>query len=778
MSRSKKRRRKARAKKIKPKFQQCQETSEGPALFRHPFSDIPPDVLRCHLIQFAQDSEVVFKECLDEIQKILKEVDPLDLVSQLANYGLSAGISKDGKIVQNNKIKGFYQPHVELVQALALRLDFDELGSEYVTPEIVQRCFEILPKLSESFAAQRMVALDQERSEQQKAILLLQEHLRTHTQMVRNWGYADKVKRILSCLADYFSIEFVEQIGISATQILEIFQNLLERTERNINKQFGDLRQVFKQNTIEGMVQTYHELFECSREGESEFIKNLEDNAVPIQQLKYMLLTHSDLRLQKAYTFTSAEVADELKMPLESVKKLLEHISIPFGGLSEKQPDWLLLDNPVWTKPVLRTSNDHYFCALPMLLFGFSFHILNDIVVNYPKLKSVYHDGRAKFLEEEIDRLFREAFPGCEIKSSYKWCDQDKMYENDLLVRIDTHLFIVEAKSHSVSWPALRGAPDRIKRHIDETIIDPSEQSWRLADRIRQVLVNPKLQEELLPHFPLLLKGVRTVLRLSVTLEDFAVIQTNQHLLKRTGWIPDGHRLAPCMLLADMEIVFDTLDSVGQKIHYLRRRSELAEHMEILGDEIDFIGFYLKFCFNIGLTEHDGDSLCITGMSGVVDEYFTALAEGITRKKPELKLTNWWRNILQAIEERRFEGWTDMVCILLNCSYEEQLQAEKMFAGLRRSVQKTFRDPKHLSSVVMTPHKRRADALVLYAFKEIEMDRRYEMMQDISSQAFKYQHVQRCLVIGINIDRPIHPYSTLACFFRDDPSARTDFDVR
>jgi len=773
MSRSKKRR--AKTKRAKP--QQNQAEKAGPTFVLHPISGIPSDVLRSHAIQYARESEVVFQESLTEIQKILREGDPLSLISQLAMYGLSGGLSEDGKISAWNSDKGFGQANVELVQALSLQLFPEELGSGFVTPDIVQHCFDNLPKLSDAFAARRMITLDQERSEQQKAVSLLQEHLRLHTQTVRNWGYADKVMRILGRLVAYFDAEFVDQLGVSATQVLEIFQHLLERFERNGNIRYRKLKQVFEHNTIGGMVRTYNELFECAREGETEFVEDLKQKGIPVEQLKFMLITHCDLRLREVHTFTSAEVAEELKIPGEAVNWVLENISLPFGGLPKSQPDFLLLDNPIWTKPVVRLGGDKYFCVLPIVLFGFAFHIFNGIVTRNPKLKAAYHDGKSIFLEEEIDRLFRDAFPGCEIKPSYEWTDGDKAFENDLLVRIDSHLFIVEAKSHSVSWPALRGAPGRAKRHIQETILDPSEQSWRLAERLRRVLGNPKLQEQLLPQFPLTLDGVHTVLRLSVTLEDFAVVQTNQRLFEGTGWIPEKHRLAPCVLLADLELVFDMIDSIGQRIHYLRRRAELVENMYIVGNEIDFIGFYLETGFNIGLIEFGEESLVLTGMSGIVDEYCMARAEGISREKPALKLTEWWRAILQAIEERRFDGWTDMVCILLSCSYEEQQQAETMFADLRRSVHLTYTDPKHLSSVINMPHKHRSSALVFYAFKEVEKDLRHGIMHELSSQAFEQEHIQRCLVIGINIDSSIHPYSTLICFFRNDPSTRTDFEV-
>jgi hypothetical protein len=263
-----------------------------------------------------------------------------------------------------------------------------------------------------------------------------------------------------------------------------------------------------------------------------------------------------------------------------------------------------------------------------------------------------------------------------------------------------------------------------------------------------------------------------------VTLEDFAVIQTNQHLFHGTEWIPEGHRLAPCYLLADLELVFEMLDSVAQRIHYLRRRAELAENIVILADEINLLGFYFGNGFNIGVTEFGNEKLVLSGMSEVVAEYCMARAEGIFRDKPRLRLTAWWVSILSDIEERRFSGWTDIVNVLLNCSYEEQQECEAMFAQLRRDIHRTYKDPEHLCSVSYIPNKHRSDALILYGFKGEQREDNHIIMQDLSEQAFEHAHVQRCLIIGINIDIPSQPFSTVDCLFKGDSESRTDFDVR
>lgn len=334
------------------------------------------------------------------------------------------------------------------------------------------------------------------------------------------------------------------------------------------------------------------------------------------------------------------------------------------------------------------------------------------------------------------------------------------------MVRVDSHLILVEAKSHSISWPALRGAPDRARKHVKEILLDPSIQSLRLATRVTQALADKDSRESLLPHFPVSLDQVRTVLRLSVTLEDFATLQTTLHHAKKANWIPANHPIAPCILLADLEIVFDVLESTPHKIHYLKRRADLEAHFDYKGDELDLLGFYLQSGFNVGEAEYSGDHFALVTMSKPIDRYYTALEEGIVTTKPAPKMTRWWKDICAKIEARDFHQWSDIANVLLSVSLEDQETIARNFKHIAKNVHKNWRMRGHNCAIVMIPHRMRPDALAVVAFKERDKDSRHTRMENVAAEVFESSHVERCLVIGINIDKMHYPYSLIAVFFR------------
>jgi hypothetical protein len=524
---------------------------------------------------------------------------------------------------------------------------------------------------------------------------------------------------------------------------------------------------------VENIVRKYYELSPDQTDSPESFIEFAKQEKLTSDQVKSMMLSHSDLSLAGEMTFTSEELCRVLGLSEAALSSALDKLSLSFGDLANKKAEFFFLDNPIWRKPLIKLSKGCFFCATPQVFFSFIFPIFEECLKGNESVRACYQDRRAAFLEAEIERLFIQAFPGCEITANYKWKDADKEYENDLLVRVDSHLMLVEAKSGSISWPALRGAPDRAKRHVEELLLAPSNQSLRLATRIGDVIARPELCDSLLPNFPVAIEKVRTVLRLSVTLEDFAVLQSNLHMAKEAGWIPKDHPVAACVHLADLEIVLDVLEITAQKIHYIKRRSELEANMNYMGDEIDLLGFYLLSGFNIGDAEFNGQHFQLSLMSKAIDEYYIASDAGIQRAKPKLKLTQWWTDICKQLEERNFHQWSDVANVILSFSFSEQQNIEKHFNKIKKNVLKNWQNENHLCSTTVIPNMHRSEALGLYAYRELAKPNRKDRMDNIASRIFDNPHVQRCLILGINIDKEHYPYSTLAVFFRNEEEKTT-----
>ena len=147
--------------------------------------------------------------------------------------------------------------------------------------------------------------------------------------------------------------------------------------------------------------------------------------------------------------------------------------------------------------------------------------------------------------------------------------------------------------------------------------------------------------------------------------------------------------LAPSMNFTDLEVVFELLESEAEHIHYLARRREFEAHMDYEGDELDLLGIYLDTGFNIGITEYARDSVFNIGLkSKELDPYVIGTAEGVTVERPRLKMTPWWRDLLEQVQARKPDGWMETCFVLLNSSEEDQEKFEKAFKQLVFAVRK------------------------------------------------------------------------------------------
>ncbi|WP_207000845.1 hypothetical protein [Trinickia mobilis] len=704
-----------------------------------------------------------FPKLLNEVREALDVGDPVGILATLAFYG-TFGSAKKGLAWQAES--GFSQSHVELAQAFLLQRRREDAEQQSPSPQSIQRQFELLTELTKSFNSMSFAQSTEGLSDEARAVLMLQQHLRVHTQAVRNWTYFQQAIDLCTRILARLEPEFASHIGIPASQLVALFDLFRRRTETRAREHLRRLSTTRKRKTLEALVDAYHHEFPELLNDPNRVASELKRLGYTKQQAALMMLAYADGLLPRIFEFSCSEVSDELGLEIGSVHAVLRNLGHRFGDLASANSGHVLLDNPVWCKPLVQVDDERFYCFMSPLFTGYFFAIIRHLLGGHEKILRKFEREKAGFLEDEIERLFRSAFSDAEVARSYKWSEGENTYENDLIVRVDSHLFLIEAKSGSVTPQALRGAPDRARRHVRDLMLAPSEQSLRLQIRLQTALDDVSKRDMLVPEFPISLDGVSTLLRLSVTLEDFAVLQSNLSLVKRAGWIPEDHPVAPCMLVSDLAAVFDILDTEAQKIHYLKRRLELHQTLLHFGDELDLLGLYLATGFNIGDAEINGTALSISGLSSNIDLYYSQLEAGLAPQKPKAKVTRFWFDIIAAFERRRFPGWSEAACIVLNFGHEEQEQMERMLRRIYKNVKKRGYKESDATSVVAVPQVFRKSALAMYAYRKIDAPERHEAMENLALRTFDESHVELCLVFGVNVDQGHYPYSAITLFRR------------
>jgi len=174
-----------------------QAKKTGLKLFEHPFNRVEHETLRAALIERGKDAVAQLPSILAKILERFRSHDPIVLLSTLGFYGSLQGVSADGP-EGKTIVPIVEQHHLELLQALALTIPQTEVGHLPPPPGLIQGAIEDVGILSDAFAWSRLGDVREGESEEQHALTSLQERLRLHTQMVRNWGYVHQVRLLSS----------------------------------------------------------------------------------------------------------------------------------------------------------------------------------------------------------------------------------------------------------------------------------------------------------------------------------------------------------------------------------------------------------------------------------------------------------------------------------------------------------------------------------------------------------------------------------------------------
>ena len=615
------------------------------------------------------------------------------------------------------------------------------------TPQVMQTVFETLPKLSETFLFQRILDGEAIKDDPEALeIRSLQERIRLHTQGVRNWGYFSHVAQQSLDLYKPLDAAMLAHHGFSATDVIEVLKAVVAEFERRQGDHWSTLRKILRGSNVGQIARLYYKLVP-GLIGSAEEMLNGMPKGVTREQFMGMLMAHYDLRLSDTATFRPADVAALTDRTEEAVISLLRALSLAPGALVDMQPEFLFLGNPIWERPAIDLGNV-FFIPAPQVAFS-HIHRIMDRLAAGAGLREQLKNRRAQSLESELEATFRKALPEADIRSAVIWKKGSEQFENDLLVVIDRVVVIAEAKSHRLTPEGLRGAPDRVRRHIRDMVLDPSQQSARLEALVIAARAGDAKAAGIVTGIGIDPAKADRVIRLSVTLDDLSVLSAAEPEFKKLGWVAPDHALAPSILIADLKCIADILDNPLLFLHYLSERAYLQKSFNLLADELDFLGLYLATGFNLGALRGQFTHFSPTGMSAPIDRYYIGREAGINLPKPRMQLRPLFRDIVDRLTTVEPEGWTLIGLHLLSCADPaEQKALERSLAKLRGIVRKTYREPKHLSSLQIQPPEDRKARVIFFLFPEALRREFRQNMHQLATEAVEAGNLDACVVFA------------------------------
>lgn len=285
-----------------------------------------------------------------------------------------------------------------------------------------------------------------------------------------------------------------------------------------------------------------------------------------------------------------------------SVSDALFSLSLEFGSVDEIDIDKFYLANPIWERPFIALDVDTLFLPLPGLFVSFPFAMVEKLMDGNSKLNVAYGKARARYLEDDIERIVRKSLPSARVHRGVKWKDPDTniSYEHDVVAILGMQVLIFEAKSGKLSPAARRGGAARLRRDFQELFVKPGIQASRLESLIASRRSDVKLTDSAGEVVRFEAEGPSQVHKFGVCVEQFAGLTGSRRFFNDIGMLERDGIWAPILTLGEIRMISDRLDTEVSFLHYLTRRMTADEVFDFSGDEQDLLSMYLtnRFIFD------------------------------------------------------------------------------------------------------------------------------------------------------------------------------------
>ena len=686
-----------------------------------------------------------------------QQYDALYLLSYCSFYYLS---HPEGTDPEMQGSLDFYPFYLEILQAFALMQE-RSFSSKPLDREAYE-LLDLMGAVGDAIAMRSWKDLGEASQEEIRQWHVLMT-MRTQTTAIRNWAYPQHIRKVTYDLAETVRYEFMEKWGVDPVKVLDVLFGIAAIAQDRLNEHLARIRSFYHQHSYQQVVQSYVKAFPQASIQDPEQLFDLVGRNV--QHLKTLLVAHSDLRLPDHLTFTldDFEGACGGDVDRRMLRAVFDALAFEFGELSRQDREYVILDNPVWRKPFIKIDRGVYFSAVVGLIPHYALDILETLVSADPTMEERYRKRKARYLEDELVRLFSESFPRAEIHRGTLWDDGMGSHgENDVVTIVDTVAIVAEAKSGLISPPASRGAPDRFKRTVKELIDEPAQQAYDFIQVLKSLQGPFTFQAKDGSENTIDPRGIRYYIPLTVTLGQFGLVSNLQELVEAGFSTRKLSELAPVISLTDLMAIFEVLNLQSERLHYLARRTEFAIHRKLLGDELDLFAFYLDQGLNVGQLEYEEEGYMILTMaSKQLDPYFLGQDAGKSIDKPGLALTEMWRSILQRLEVSPYEHWLDSALLLLNVPYVDQRKFERRFRSLTSQIRRGKVERPHNWVVLIAGPPEREFFIALFPYRGIDRDVRNSVIAEI----LEYSDAKRArgaICIGMDLDYNRLPYSVVA----------------
>ncbi len=719
--------------------------------------------------EIAQAHAENFSTSLHRLKEICRSYNFFQL---LAHFGYYDQLVLDGQ-KNDSRYKPIEQSGAELLQALILQVAEDDLRLQLESPpppEILLEANKLLGGLFESFSMKRYASSTREN----KGVSLLSELIRAHTAGVRNEGFPSQIRRTMIELVTPLDSEFGDRRKLKLTCLATMLWKIAELIGNRLSDDFQLRMRVLRSKNEDEMMSKFLQHHGSDKDTAEVFRMEVKQARMTLRDLRGYLVNLWDTRNFKLFKLSLGDLLSTYPGQVDAshLKWALSLWTIPLGGLTGTDPEHFLLNNPVWSKPIIQFGPNHFLLAIPGLVQSFGLQCLESLIQTEVDLWEKYHSRiRPKFLESFVARLFRSALPSATVLAGIHWKEptSGQLFETDLLVVIDTHALIVECKAGRITARARRGEIIRLEKAIGKLIEEPTLQGQRFSALLSRTTGSLEVEDSSGSRHVVEAGRLLRISRINVTLDYLGPFGIQARLLREEGLVSKELEPAATLHIHELENVAEILDRPAPLFHYLHRRAEIESTNNLLTDELSLLVMYLATGFDLGdLEGTESQSLAIPTMDKELEPYFMGKELNRPASKPKRRLSGWWNDILSALELRETLGWMECSYGLLSVGYERQKEFERGVKKMLKDVKSNWHDPSHQNGcfLVAGAPKRRVKVMCV-GVKNVTISEQREIVMRAVNAANLKEPTAATLALVKSASTKTYPYSAVY-FMKDD----------
>jgi hypothetical protein len=405
------------------------------------------------------------------------------------------------------------------------------------------------------------------------------------------------------------------------------------------------------------------------------------------QELRTHEITNSTLRdLYKLYLITVDDIATSTGLNRTTVSRFLETFSTSFG--QEPIADsWPSVYEPLDRSPLLKVSDREWMIhLLPSLLHAIEPNLEAQLARKQAVFQR-YEKHRTQYLEDYAINLIaatsKHAKKWSRLRYSFDNGKGLQSFELDGLVTVDNVLFLVEAKSGTMSSPARRGAESAISE-LKDLVGKAHEQAIRAlsylksADTVDFLAENGQKIEISLRLFP-------RIYLITVTLNELAAFTTQLRALRELGVVPKETK-AWTICALDLRIIAEIIEGIAMFVDFLDHRLQIEAFDVVAADELDWLGFYLTQGLDLTHVDKEIEKLVFLSFTEPLDDYYYHVS-GIRKtpaKKPRRPMSRLLRKLSHQLEQSGPAGFVDAICVLLSVNSKTRRRLTEVIKRARQ----------------------------------------------------------------------------------------------